>query len=339
MKKNALLILAFLFVLSPLLSQDELIVNTYNRTSTSLNGSWQYIVDPYENGYYNYRYEAFDQQDSPSVNAFFRNAKPDNPSDLIEYDFDATDFLLVPGDWNSQKSELLYYEGTVWYKKSFDYRKEDTNNRVFVHFGAANYKAEVYLNGQKLGLHVGGFTPFNFEITDIVKEKDNFLVVKVDNKRLKEGVPTLNTDWWNYGGLTRDVKLIETPPLFIQDYFIQLDPSDNRIIQGYVLLNGQDKSQEKIRLHIPGLNIDQAIKTNDTGYVTFQLLTMNIQYWSTENPYLYDVVLETKDDQVVDQIGFRTIRTSGSQILLNDKPIYLRGISIHEERPLQRGRG
>jgi len=111
-------------------------------------------------------------------------------SDLIEYDFDQMDDIKVPGDWNSQKPQLVYYEGTVWYKKSFDY--------TLANFEASNYKTEVYLNGKKLGTHVGGFTPFNFEITDIIKEKDNFLIVKVDNKRLKEGIPTLNTDWWNY---------------------------------------------------------------------------------------------------------------------------------------------
>jgi beta-glucuronidase len=320
-------------------SQNELLHNVYNRETTSLNGNWQFIIDPYENGYYNYRYEPFDQQESPSKNAFFRHAKPKNPSDLIEYDFDQMDSLRVPGDWNNQKPELLYYEGTVWYKKSFDYKKSTSKNRVFVYFEAANYKTEVYLNGHKLGSHIGGFTPFNFEITDVLQEKDNFLVVKVDNKRLKEGVPTLNTDWWNYGGLTRGVKLVETPQTFIQDFFIQPDPEDSHILKGYVLLNGEDKGKEKILIHIPGLNLDKVIKSNDAGYVTFQILTMGIRQWSPENPFLYDVVLETKEDQLVDQIGFRSIRTSGSQILLNDKPIYLRGISIHEERPLQGGRG
>ena len=111
---------------------------------------------------------------------------------------------------------LFYYEGTVWLKKSFDYTLE-SNKRIFVYFGAVNYKAEVYLNG-KLGTHEGGFTPFNFEITDLVKANDNYLVVKADNKRLKEAVPALNTDWWNYGGITRDVMLIEEPSVFIRDY-------------------------------------------------------------------------------------------------------------------------
>ncbi len=109
----------------------------------------------------------------------------------------------------------------MWFKKSFDYVVKD-NKRLFVNFGAVNYKAEVYLNGKKLGIHEGGFTPFNFEVSSIIKSKDNFLVVKVDNVRRKEAVPTLSTDWFNYGGITRDVLLIEEPKSFVQDYTIQL---------------------------------------------------------------------------------------------------------------------
>lgn len=116
--------------------------------------------------------------------------------------------MAIPGDWNTQKENLFYYEGTVWFKRSFDYTRKE-RNRLFVYFGAINYKADVYLNGIKLGTHEGGFTPFNFEITAVVKPAGNYLVVKVDNKRFREAVPTMNTDWWNYGGITRDVILIQ----------------------------------------------------------------------------------------------------------------------------------
>ena len=112
---------------------------------------------------------------------------------------------MVPGDWNSQDDRLLYYEGTLWYRRLFDYPAPAAGRRVFLRFGAANYQADVYLNGRKLGRHVGGFTPFAFEVTDRLRAERNSLVVRVDNRRLREGVPTLNTDWWNYGGLTRDV--------------------------------------------------------------------------------------------------------------------------------------
>ncbi|MFK7904118.1 MAG: glycoside hydrolase family 2 protein [Chitinophagales bacterium] len=339
MKTKILLGLIFFISSSPLFSQNDLIANVYNRNTTSLNGSWKYIIDPYENGYYNYRYKPFDQQESPWASAFFLNSKPQSPSDLLEYDFDGMDSIEVPGDWNSQKKELLYYEGTLWYKKSFDYTFSKKPARQFVYFEASNYKTEVYLNGKKLGTHIGGFTPFNFEITDIVKEKDNFLVVKVDNKRLKEGIPTLNTDWWNYGGITRDVKLIEAVPNFIQDYFIQLSPDNDKIIKGYVALNGNEVSQKKVQINIPTLGIKKEFVTDEKGHVAFEIMVDDIEYWSVENPVLHEVSIQTKKDTIEDQIGFRTIRTKGSQILLNDKPIYLKGISIHEESPLRGGRG
>jgi len=335
------IIASMLFILNftHLFCQENLLINVYNRSTESLNGEWNYIVDPYENGFYNYRLEPFENQDNPGNGAFFTNAKPKNKSELVEYDFDKSATIKVPGDWNSQKENLFYYEGTIWYKKSFDYKKSTENNRVFVYFEAVNYQADVYLNGKKIGKHIGGFTPFNFEITGLLKEKDNFLILKVDNKRLKDGVPTLNTDWWNYGGITRDVKLVEVSSNFIQDYFIQLNPKNNNQIKGFVKLNGSDISQKNIQIEIPELQINKTILSNNEGEVSFEIDTKNIKYWSAQNPYLYQVTVKTSKDKLTDQIGFRTIKTKGHEILLNDEPIFLKGISIHEESPIRGGRG
>lgn len=309
--------------------QESLITNAYHRSSTSLNGQWQYIIDPYENGYYNYRYEPFDKKSQPGNGAFFMNAKPNSPSDLVEYDFDLMDSLDVPGDWNSQKESLLYYEGTVWYKRSFDYQNKAAANRVFIYFEASNYKTEVYLNGRKLGVHIGGFTPFNFEVTDHLKDKDNFVVVKVDNTRTKDGVPTLNTDWWNYGGLTRGVRLIETANTFVDDYLIQLDPADSTYIKGHLSLNGEDHAQKSVVIAIPELGVYSEVVTNAKGIGTFKIKVDEVRYWSVEDPYLYQVAIKTEKEEINDQIGLRTISTEGTRILLNGKPIFLKGISIH----------
>src|SRR5437773_3663214 len=162
--------------------------------------------------------------------------------------------LNVPGDWNSQAAKFLYYEGTVWYKRSFDFEKLNPSDRVFLYFGAVNYRADVYLNGKKLGMHKGGFTPFNFEIpAGVLKTKGNFLVVKVDNKRFKDEIPTLNTDWWNYGGVTRDVAIVMVPRNFIQNYSIHLAKgSENaRTIEGWIKLNESSSTSEDIILEIP----------------------------------------------------------------------------------------
>jgi beta-glucuronidase len=339
MKPFSFILIVLIFVSNSLFAQEELLINAYNRTSVSLNGNWNYIVDPYENGYYNYRYEPFENQKTVNKAAFFMNAKVDNKSELLEYNFDKTDSISVPGDWNTQKENLFYYEGTVWYKKSFDYSLTKESNRVFVYFEASNYQTDVYLNGEKLGRHVGGFTPFNYEVTNLLKDNGNFLVIKVDNKRRKEAVPTLNTDWWNYGGLTREVKLIETSANFVQDYFIQLDPKNNKRINVKIVLSGKNVNRKRVQINIPELKINKNVLTDDKGSASFDITSTNIEYWSNESPKLYQVILRTEEDKIVDQIGFRTIETKGHNILLNGKDIFLKGISIHEESPIRGGRG
>jgi len=328
-KLRALVSAVFLFAATGHAQQPTpLIHNIEGRHTIDLNGRWQTIIDPYETGYYDYRYQ-------PSANGYFKNAKPKSPGDLIEYDFDASSQLNVPGDWNTQDQKLLFYEGTIWYKKSFDYQKKE-HARLFVHFGAANYVADVYLNGEKLGRHEGGFTPFNFEITRLVREKDNFLIVKLDNKRRRDAVPTLNTDWWNYGGLTRNVTLIEVPNIFIEDYFLQLRKGSMNEISGWVRLNGAPAGRA-ITIEIPEANVKHTITTDVHGHAPVSIKA-RLSLWSPDNPKLYGVKLATEGDTVNDLIGFRSIETSGTNILLNGKSIFLRGISIHEESPQRGGR-
>ncbi|MFL5729101.1 MAG: sugar-binding domain-containing protein, partial [Cytophagaceae bacterium] len=186
MKKILSFIYALLTLCTGTMAQPyaDLISNTQARKNINLNGKWSIIVDPYENGFYNYRFEEH-------PNGYFKDEKPKDGTELIEYSFDNANWLYVPGDWNSQREKLELYEGTIWYKISFDVAKAKPSNRLYLCFGAVNYEAHVYLNGEKLGKHIGGFTPFQFEITGKVKEKGNFVVVKVDNKRYKDAVPTV----------------------------------------------------------------------------------------------------------------------------------------------------
>jgi len=326
--KTIILLALLAFAPSMRAQQIDLIANTDGRKTISLDGKWQTIVDPYESGFYNYRYQ-------PSDNGYFKNAKPKTKSDLIEYDFDSSESLQVPGDWNTQSDQLFFYEGTIWYKKSFDYQRR-SNTRLFVYFGAANYFADVYLNGEKVGQHEGGFTPFNFEITKLVRDTGNFLVVKVDNKRRRDAVPTLMTDWWNYGGLTREVKLIETSTTFVHDYLIQLAKGSRNRVSGWVKLSG-DKLKQRITIRIPEAGITKTFATDGNGFAAIDF-NADLKLWFPENPKLYEVVVEAETDQVRDQIGFRSLETKGTDILLNGRPIFLRGICIHEEAPLRGGR-
>lgn len=310
------------------------LTNITHRDTTSLNGKWHTIVDPYETGYFNYRGEAYDKTNPTSPSAFYNAVVAKDKSELIEYRFDQSPTLNVPGDWNAQREALLYYEGTVWYHRQFDYVAKRTSNRVFVHFGAVNYKAEVYLNGHKLGVHEGGFTPFQFEIGAVIKPKANVLVVKVDNRRHADAVPTQSTDWWNYGGITRDVTLIEEPSVFIRDFTLQLKPGTATTLIGAVHVEGA-KKDEPVDIAIPELNVSQRVLVDADGQAALELNAPGLVRWSPAQPKRYRVIVTTAHQMLRDDIGFRSIETRGVEILLNGEPIFLRGISIHEENPLK----
>jgi beta-glucuronidase len=298
----------------------NVIANLHARTTISLNGVWRVIIDPYETG----------------LGArYYENRKPKDKQDLVEYNFDTSGTLNVPGDWNSQRDSLLFYEGPIWYERSFSYHR-DAAARAFLYFGGANYQARVYLNGKSLGEHQGGFTPFNFEVTDAVREGDNFVVVEVNNARYSDAVPAQNTDWWNYGGLTRDVAIVELPATFIQDYSVQLAKNSPGEIAGWVRLNGARQPQQ-VTIEIPEANVTQRVATDRDGYAEFKFAA-KLHLWSPEAPKLYRVLLSAAGDRVEDQIGFRTIETRGTKILLNGNPIFLRGISMHEEAAFRGGR-
>ncbi len=312
----------------------ENIPDLYLYDGVTLNGEWRSIIDPYETGFYDYRWAQRDLENKPSRSeAFYLDVKPENPGERIEYNFDTSPVLNVPGDWNTQRPELLYYEGTVWYRKTFESVGVPEGQRAFLRFGAVNYRADVYLNGEKLGSHVGGFTPFTFEATQYLKPGTNSLVVKVDNKRSKEGVPTLNTDWWNYGGITREVKLVTVPKRFIADHRIALESEATRAISGWVQIAGAGAG-ETVELSVSDLATKLSVKTDAAGRAAFRFVPAQLELWSPETPKLYEVRIAHAGNSISERIGFRTVRTQSKQILLNGQPVFLRGICIHEEFPL-----
>ncbi len=310
---------------------NPLLQNVYGRNVQILNGYWNYLVDPLETGYYDYRRR-------PSPFGFFKDVEVDNINTYKEYDFDTAPVMPIPGDWNTQNYELFQYEGTVWFRRVFNFKK-NSDKRSYLYFGAANYHTIVYLNGKKVGEHEGGYTPFNFEVTDFLADGKNKLIVKVDNKRRADAVPTNNFDWFNYGGITRDVLLVEAPSTFIQTYKIQLKKGSSNTIQAEVKLNG-DKPLQKIVIEIPELKIRREVTTDNNGLARFEH-TVNskiLNLWTPQSPKLYSVNITSETDKVSDEIGFRTIETKGNKILLNGKPLFLKGVSIHEEAAYRNGR-
>ena len=328
MKK--LLLLACLVMTAMNVFSDEvpLLGNVQHRESISLNGEWNYIVDVQEEGYYDYRMK-------PMNNGFFINQKPSRPEDLIEYDFDKSKSMTIPSDWNTKDNQLFFYEGTVWFKKSFTFHPK-AGKRSILYFGAVNYEAIVYVNGKRVGSHVGGFTAFNFDVTDVLKDGENFVIVKVDNKRHKDNVPTQIFDWWNYGGITRDVLLVEVEPTYIEDYTVRLNPQNPKLIHFDVRLN-KAEANKTITLNIPELKVKAKVTTDEKGQASAEVKAKP-QLWSPASPKLYQVEIGQGNETIRDEIGFRTITTRGKQILLNGQPIYLKGISIHEEKAYSGGR-
>ena len=300
------------------------------RPSTSLNGEWASVVDPYFSGLFSFHHEE-------KKNGWFLNykAKPGDPFPT-EYDYSKAPTLKVPGDWNTQRDSLFYYEGPIWYERDFTWQAREQTH-VFLHVGAANYHSWFWVNGTKVCEHEGGFTSFNCDVTAAIHSGGNFVIAAVDNTRQADNVPTLQTDWWNYGGLTREVSLIEVPETFIDQYDLHLKRGEGSSIDGWVhVANSQPGA--KVDVEIPELSAKTSASTGDDGRATIHFDVNNLQRWSPESPKLYKVAIHSGADSIDESIGFRTIETRGTQILLNGKPIFIRGICIHAEAPYRTGR-
>lgn len=301
-----------------------------HRPSVSLNGDWHYLVDPYYTGLYSFHHEE-------KKNGWFLN-EPGEVGDahVVEYNFAKSPTLKVPGDWNTQKESLFFYEGPLWYQRDFSFATKP-GKRVFLHVGAANYRSRLWVNGKKVCEHEGGFTSFDCEVTATLHDGQNFIVAAVDSTRLADGVPTQQTDWWNYGGLTRDVSLVEVPEGFIDEYDLHLDRATRSRIEGWVHVEGA-KPGRSVSVAIPELKLSATATMDDRKRAHFQIPTNHLTLWSPETPKLYRVQLRTGDDSIEDEIGFRTIETKGTQIFLNGGAVFLRGISVHAEAPHRTGR-
>ena len=318
-----------LFALAASAQQTTLLVDVDHRPQISLDGPWHYIPDPVREGWGS-------NPDHPSLNGYAKNAHYVPGGPLVQYDFAKSPTLDVPGDWNSQKDSLFYYEGLLWYQRNFTY-KSKPHTHVFLHFEAANYEAHIFVNDQLVCSHEGGFTPFDCEVTGAVKYGDNFIVAAVDNQREVPRVPTVKFDWWNYGGITRPVSLVEVPDAYIDDYSLQLRRGTSNQIDGYVHVTGADDGA-RVTLRIPGLHLEKDAVTDTNGRAEFSFAAPSLELWSPEHPQLYKIDISAGPDRLTDDIGFRTIEVQGDQILLNGKPVFLRGVSYHDEAPLRSGR-
>jgi beta-glucuronidase len=296
-----------------------LLVASDRRPSISLDGDWHILPDPYLNGI---------------GGRYFEDHSSDHK--FIEYDFAKSPTLKVPGDWNTQRPDLMLYEGPLWYERHVTL-SPPPNTHSFLHIGAANYRSKAWLNGHLICEHEGGFTPFDCDITTAAHPGDNSIVILVDSTRIPDGVPTLKTDWYNYGGLTRDVSILTVPTAYIDDFDLHLDRPTRSKIEGYVHIEGAP-ANTTAEVTIPELHLQTTATTDAEGRAAITLPAPNLTLWSPDNPKLYNVTLTSGNDTLTDLIGFRTIETSGSRILLNGHSIALNGICIHAEAPIRTGR-
>lgn len=291
---------------------DTMLFDT-GRPRESLNGEWQYAVDQYDT--------CLRQQ------WFKEKYYDENGYTLpLDYSFDEWPTMHLPSCWNVVRPEYMLYEGSMVYTRKFSYVK-GKEDRVVLKIGAANYLCRVFVNGTYVGMHRGGSTPAYWDITETLQE-NNRIILAVDNTRRAEQVPTENTDWFNYGGVYRDIELIRLPGIYIKDFKAALVPDGTfGKIQLKVKLSQPVTASAKVL--IPELGAEQEIQiaAGEGGAV----LEARPDLWSPEHPKLYEVTVSCLEDRVSDRIGFREIRVEEREIYLNGNPIFLKGISAHEE--------
>ena len=284
------------------------------RKQELLNGAWNYAVDAY---------------DTCLRQKWFKERYVDEQgfSLPVDYSFAQWETMQLPASWNTVSREFLLYDGSMVFTRKFSYEANSADEEVYLKIGAANYLCRVFLNGEYVGMHRGGSTPAYWNITELLKPSNRILIA-VDSTRRPEQVPTENTDWFNYGGVYRDIALIRVPKLHIQNFRIALAPDGTfHHITAKVALS--QPVHETAVLSIPELGIRQDIALeNGVGEVTLDAAP---ELWTPESPKLYDVEVTCGKDMVHDRVGFREIRVQGTEILLNGKPLFLRGISCHEE--------
>ena len=278
------------------------------RTRIPLDGTWHVTPDLFDEGL---RQRWFADDDTPiSQWAKPRDAEP----------FDA-ESIELPACWTMVRPEWRHFEGGMWFARRFDW--DGSSPRLVLRLGAAAYAARVFLNGHFVGSHLGASTPAFFELTAHLARGSNALLIHVDNQRRPERVPMHHFDWFNHGGLYREISLVPLPAVFIRSLRIEL--AQGGIDIGVSL---SDRIDANAQVVVPGLGEVEITITQGSGKAH---LACAPSLWSPTAPHLYDVVATCGGDRISDRIGLRRIETSGETILLNGSPLYLRGICVHEE--------
>ena len=296
-----------------LVTADDMIYDRF-RKKESLNGHWHYAVDQYDTCIRAKWYEEhyYDEEG---------NSLP------VDFSFDEWEMMTLPCCFKTFSDLYKLYDGSMIFTRKFLYARQKDDERMILKIGAANYLCRVFLNKKYVGMHRGSSTPCYFDLTDLLKH-ENRILIQVDSTRRNNQVPALDTDWFNYGGIYRDIELIRVPKVHVKEFKIALEPDSNfRKIRVFVRMS--EEITGTAILTIRELGIEKEIPVlGGRGELLFEA---EPEVWSPENPKLYDVELSCEGDEVRDRVGFREIRVKGMDIVLNGKLVFLHGISCHED--------
>ncbi|MFW9819295.1 MAG: glycoside hydrolase family 2 protein [Candidatus Thorarchaeota archaeon] len=249
-------------------------------------------------------------------------------------------YINIPKSFNLLK-DFESFEGIFWHFYEFDL-DESIKNIEFdykLRFKGSNYNTKVWLNGHSLGEHDGGFTPFYFDINGIIKQTKNLIVVRTDNTRRIGQIPSISFDWFNWGGIYREIDIL----------ILNKERIDNVIIKTHLLTRKKSKLEIFFR-KLGEFPIQWKILDTDNKTVLFKgkILESDDQnlieitfddpkLWSPEDPNLYFLRFYNnnsgvqKETLIKTHFGIREIDISGTYIYLNKRRIFLKGVSLHEE--------
>lgn len=274
----------------------RLFQTTTTRRSASLDGLWRFIIDKENCGIDGKWYENF----------------PSN-----------ADKMCVPGCWNLDP-KYFAYEGVAWYQTEFTAEEE-----IYVlEFSSVLMQATVYIDGAEMGSHYGGFTPFC--ITGRGKGWHQ-LTVRVDNTHnAVNTIPLSRVDWYHYGGIAGQVKVTSYAGAYIADRRISYELNGNQACGTVEFrIAGEYRGDAEIRMNDTLLAKVPVSDGENRVPVSFG----EIVRWDTECPQLYQVRIAIEGDDVTERVGFRTVETRGTKILLNGKEIRLKAVNRHNEHP------
>ncbi|MBQ7760939.1 MAG: beta-glucuronidase [Clostridia bacterium] len=244
--------------------------------------------------------------------------------------------VTVPSCWNTELG-LLNYDGVCWYKRDF-YTEGGTLRFLFE--SVMTY-GEVWLDGNYLGSHYGAFSQFDFIVPN-VECGEHTLVVRVDSRATKESIPQKKVDWFNYGGIARDVYVEVFKGICVLYNLVKYNLTED-LSGAYVgcdleLYNGNSTKCSTLLCVCVGehkvFEKEVTIDGNSTLCVsTDKVFIEKVSLWELDSPVLYTVVAKTDTDDLIDKIGFRLIEAKDTKIWLNKKSIELRGVNRHDEHP------